>query len=229
MKKFCIIKTLAKNTANVGDEFIIEEGHCRVVKITKDYVYFSNKKKYPRILFNKIMRITAHTERKHKDADKTLKYLLEKKREIRILKKEAKAIYDENRQPGINRLEGFITLPSYIMLTSGGKTIKTYLSPNIHATPEELELSYQSLHGVSYKAFAHGHYIRQENKILLIGKNSFAGRNISDARINFGVSCLKKENYDVMFLTNLDEIFRYYYLLSSESSCKNSDTEEQIP
>ena len=59
-----------------------------------------------------------------------------------------------------------------------------------------MELSYKSLHGTKYTAFAYGYYIQYRNNIALIGMYPFKNRNLSEKRQAFALKCLSKETID---------------------------------
>jgi hypothetical protein len=114
-----------------------------------------------------------------------------------IMRKEAKAIYDEKyRQPAINRMGNDTVLRKYIVLTGVGTTVRFYFSPTDKADAEDMELSYKSLHGTAYSAFAWGYYIQHGSDIALIGMNSYKDRNLSEKRQAFALDCLSKETID---------------------------------
>lgn len=197
MKAFEPVKTLSKNKASVGDVFIIEGAERTVVNVTTQYVYLDNNKYFMKKMFNTWMRIA--TAVRTRDMQSEMKNLSSKHREIEtmIMRKEAKTIYDEKyRQPAVNHIESNTTLNKYIVLTGVGNTVKFYLSPSSKADAEDLELSYQSLHGVAYKAFAWGYYIKHSGCIALIGMHSYKERNLSEKRIQFAIKCLEQETID---------------------------------
>ena len=194
MKVFKVIESLSKNKATVGDKFMIEAYERTVTKITSKYVTLDNGKYYPRRLFNQWMRIAKIVDTR--DTQSVMKNLASKHRETEtmIMRKEAKVEYDAKyRQPAINRIGPDTMLKLYIVLTGVGNTTKFYFAPTFKADAEDLELSYQSLHGVGYKAFAWGYYIQHANDIALIGMHSFKDRNLSDKRKEFALHNLSKE------------------------------------
>lgn len=236
MKTFKIIYSLSKNKANVGDKFKLDSGNREVVKITNRYVYLDNNNYYPVKMFNNWMRIALEIQKR--DENSLIKKMkmdhLEK--EIRIMRKEVKTEYDAKyRQPAVNRMGVDTSLKLYIVLTGVGQTVKFYFSPTSKADIEDLELSYKSLHGTAYSAFAWGYYIQHRNNIALIGMHPFQDRNLSAKRIAFSLACLNKETinnckvnvrlYSDMF-TMFKTIDEEYKLLSSESASTKSEPKE---
>jgi hypothetical protein len=197
MKIFEPVKTLSKNKATIGDVFIIEGAERTVTNVTTQYVYLDNKKYYMKKMFNSWIRIAKAV--RTRDHQSEMKNLASRHREVEsmIMRKEAKTIYDEKyRNPAINHMGIDTNLKKYIVLTGVGSTVKFYLSPTSKADADDLELSYQSLHGVAYKAFAWGYYIKHEGCIALIGMYSHKERNLSEKRIQFAIQCLEKETID---------------------------------
>jgi len=195
MKTFEPIKTLTKNKASIGDKFIIEGGERTVAKITTQYVYLDNGRYFIKKMFNTWMRIAASIEARDKQSLIRNMQIAHMVKETCIMRKEAKIIYDEKyRQPAINRMEGNTSLKLYIVLTGVGNTTKFYFSPTKKADPEDMELSYKSLHGTKYTAFAWGHYIQHDGVIALIGMNQYKDRNLSEKRKNFALLCLRNES-----------------------------------
>lgn len=194
MKIFEPITTLAKNKVSVGDEFLINNKKQIVCQITNQFIYLDNGKQYIKKMFNEWLRISRAI--KIRDEQSNNKNLTSRNREIEtiIMRKEAKAIYDEKyRQSAINHMGADTTLKRYIVLTGVGTTIKFYFSPTFKTDFLDLETSYKSLHGVKYVAFACGYYIQHDNNIALIGMQSFLNRNLSDKRKAFALNCLDKE------------------------------------
>ena len=194
MKAFEPVKTLSKNKATIGDVFIIEGGERTVTNITTQYVYLDNNKYYMKKMFNSWMRIAKAVATR--DMQSEMKNLASKHRETEtmIMRKEAKAEYDEKyREPAINRMGVDTSLKLYIVLTGVAETIKFYFSPTFKADIEDLEKSYKSLHGTKYSAFAWGYYIQHGPHIALIGMHEYLGRNLSDKRKAFAMKCLGKE------------------------------------
>jgi hypothetical protein len=195
MKAFKPIKTLTKNKASIGDKFIIEGGERTVARITTQYVYLDNGRYFIKKMFNAWMRIATTVEKRDEQSLIRSKKIDHMVQEVSIMRKEAKAIYDEKyRQPAINRMEGNTSLKLYIVLTGVGNTTKFYFSPTFKATPEDMELSYKSLHGTKYTAFAWGYYIQHEGVIALIGMHEYKDRNLSEKRKNFALLCLRNES-----------------------------------
>ena len=187
-----VVNTLSRNKASVGDIVVVDNVTCTVIEVTKQYVHLTNGKQYPKKMFNTWIRLGNHLKTQQKAAEtirgNAKKYL----EDIKIMRKEAKAEYDAKyRQPSQSYYGKDTTLLPYIILTGVGETVKFYFSPTVKADEEDLEKSYQSLHGVGYKAFAHGFYIRQDENIALIGINSYKGRNNSEKRIMFALKCLQ--------------------------------------
>ena len=195
MKTFQPVKTLTKNKASIGDKFIIEGGERTVARITSQYVYLDNGKYFIKKMFNAWMRIASAVEKRDEQSlirSKKIDYMMQ---ETSIMRKEAKAIYDEKyRQPAVNRIGEDTSLKLYIVLTGVGNTTKFYFSPTFKATPEDMELSYKSLHGTKYTAFAWGYYIQHQGVIALIGMHSYKERNLSEKRINFALTCLRNDS-----------------------------------
>ena len=197
MKVFKVIKSLSKNKATIGDTFMIETYERTITKITSLYVTLDNGKYYPKKMFNHWMRIARVVDTR--DTQSVMKNLASKHREIEtmIMRKEAKVKYDAKyRQPGINRMGVDTSMKMYIVLTGVGDTVKFYFSPTFKADAEDMELSYKSLHGTKYSAFAYGYYIQYKNNIALIGMHQFQDRNLSEKRQAFALKCLSKETID---------------------------------
>lgn len=194
MTRLEILYSLSKNKTNIGDKFIIDGGNREVKKITKQYIHMDNGNYYPRNMFNRWMRIAQEIEKRDEQSVIRSEKTKHIEREAMIMRKEAKKIYDENyREPGINRMGNDTNLKLFIVLTGVGNTIKFYFSPTSKATPEELEMSYQSLHGVKYKAFSWGYYIQMNNVIALLGMYSYKEKNLSAKRIDLAMVHLNKE------------------------------------
>ena len=237
MKAFEPVKTLSKNKATIGDVFIIEGAERTVTNVTTQYVYLDNKKYYMKKMFNSWMRIA--TAVRTRDMQSEMKNLASKHREkeTMIMRKEAKAVYDEKyRNPAINRMGSDSTLKLYIILTGVGDTVKFYFSPTFKADADDMELSYKSLHGVAYNAFAYGYYIQHGNNIALIGMHSYKERNLSEKRIAFALKCLSKETIDnqkirVRLYNDMAHMFnvrdKETQLLSSPQEQPNKPTEPQ--
>ena len=195
MKAFEPIKTLAKNKASIGDKFIIEGGERTVARLTTQYVYLDNGRNFIMKMFNAWMRIATTVEKRDEQSLIRSKKIDHMVQEVSIMRKEAKAIYDEKyRQPAINRMEGNTSLKLYIVLTGVGNTTKFYFSPTFKATPEDMELSYKSLHGTKYTAFAWGYYIQHKGVIALIVMHEYKDRNLSEKIKNFALLCLRNES-----------------------------------
>jgi hypothetical protein len=227
MKTFKIIYSLSKNKANVGDKFKLDSGNREVVKITNRYVYLDNNNYYPVKMFNNWMRIALEIQKR--DENSLIKKMkmdhLEK--EIRIMRKEVKADYDAKyRQPAVNRMGVDTSLKLYIVLTGVGQTVKFYFSPTSKADIEDLELSYKSLHGTAYSAFAWGYYIQHANNIALIGMYQFQDRNLSAKRIAFSLACLNKEtiNNCRVNVRLYSDMFNMFNVHEQESKLLSSDS-----
>ena len=213
MKAFQLVKTLSKNKATIGDVFIIEGNERTVTNVTTQYVYLDNNKYFLKKMFNTWMRIAKAVETR--DEQSNNKNLASRHREVEsmIMRKEAKAIYDEKyRTPAVNRVNKNECLKTYIVLTGVGSTVKWYFSPTFKADAEDLELSYKSLHGTKYSAFAYGFYIQYNNDIALIGMHSYKERNLSDKRKAFALECLKQTEINshkirVALYQNMAQIF----------------------
>ena len=229
MKTFKIIYSLSKNKANVGDKFKLDSGNREVVKITNRYVYLDNNNYYPVKMFNNWMRIALEIQKR--DENSLIKKMkidhLEK--ELRIMRKEVKADYDAKyRQPAVNRMGADTNLKLYIVLTGVGDTVKFYFSPTFKADAEDMELSYKSLHGTKYSAFAYGYYIQYKNNIALIGMYPFQNRNLSDKRKAFALACLKKETIDT-FKVNVrlyQDMFDMFNIHDKERQLLSSSQEQ---
>jgi hypothetical protein len=213
MKVFQLIKTLSKNKASVGDVFIIEGNERTVARITAQDVYMSNGTQYNKKMFNHWMRIDKAVELRDTQSKKYKEKIDQIYEEVTITRKEAKRIYDEKyRQPAINRVNDNERLKTYIVLTGVGNTVKWYFSPTFKADADDLELSYKSLHGTKYCAFAYGFYIQYNNDIALIGMHSYKERNLSDKRKAFALECLKQTQINghgirVALYQNMAQIF----------------------
>ena len=111
MKTFEVIYALSKNKANVGDKYKIDGANREVIKITNSYVYLDNKNYFPVKMFGTWMRIAkAIEERDELSLIKAMK-LDHKKKEIAIMHKEAKAIYDGMIADGIAKECARFVLP----------------------------------------------------------------------------------------------------------------------
>jgi hypothetical protein len=232
MKAFQPVKTLSKNKAGIGDVFIIEDIKRTVTNITTQYVYIDNGKYYMKKMFNQWIRVANTIAAR--DTQSEMKNLASRHREIEtsIMRKEAKAEYDEKyREPAINRMGADTTLKLYIVLTGVGSTIKFYFSPTFKADIYDLEKSYKSLHGTAYSAFAWGHYIQHGQHIALIGMNQYLERNLSDARKAFAMTCLRKETInDCKVNVNLyNDMFELFGAKAPESKLLSSPTESPKP
>lgn len=232
MKVFKVIQSLSKNKATVGDKFMIEAYERTVTKITSTYVTLDNGKFYPRRMFNHWMRIAKVVETR--DEQSNNKNLASRHREIEsmIMRKEAKAIYDEKyRTPAINRMGNDTVLRKYIVLTGVGTTIKFYFSPTDKADAEDMELSYKSLHGTAYSAFAWGYYIQHRSEIALLGMNSYKERNLSEKRQAFALECLSKETIDNtrVNVRLYDDMFNMFNVHDKERKLLSSPQESPKP
>jgi hypothetical protein len=237
--KFEIIYSLSKNKANVGDKYKIDDGNREVTKITKRYVYLDNKNYFPVKMFNTWMRISLDMQTRDENSLVRKMKIKHREREIAIMRKEVKAEYDEKwRTKGVNHLGRNTQLLPYIVLTGVGDTVKFYFSPTTKSDFEDLELSYKSLHGVAYKAFAYGHYIKHYNNYALIGMYPFNNSNLSDKRKRFAMYCINKEQEELpdgnkikvnaMLYADMVKLFKDSELLSSESeSSKPQPQSEQ--
>ena len=58
MKMFEPITTLSKNKASVGDTIRIDNVIRTITQVSSDTVHTSNKKQYPRLMFNEWIRIS---------------------------------------------------------------------------------------------------------------------------------------------------------------------------
>ena len=229
MKAFQTVKTLSKNKATIGDVFIIEGTERTVTNITTQYVYLDNKKYFLKKMFNTWMRIAKAVETRDMQAE--MKNLASRHREVEsmIMRKEAKAIYDEKyRTPAINRMGNDTVLRKYIVLTGVGTTIKFYFSPTDKADAEDMELSYKSLHGTAYSAFAWGYYIQHGNNIALLGMNSYKDRNLSEKRQAFALDCLSKEtvNNTRVNVRLYDNMFDMFNVQDEERKLLSSPSEQ---
>lgn len=213
MKVFQLVKTLSKNKATVGDVFIIEGNERTVAKITTTDIHMTNGTQYNKKMFNHWMRVDKLVEQRDEQSKKYKEKIDQIYEEVTITRKEAKRIYDEKyRQPAINRVNSNECLKTYIVLTGTGATVKWYFSPTFKADAEDLELSYKSLHGTKYCAFAYGQYIQHGNNIAIVGINSYKDRNLSDKRKAFAFECLKQteingEKIHAIIYKSLDELF----------------------
>jgi hypothetical protein len=227
-KEMKVVNTLSRNKASVGDIVVVDTVTCTVIEITKQYVHLTNGKQYPKKMFNSWIRLANHVKSQQKAAEtirtNAKKYL----EDIKIMRKEAKAEYDAKyRQPSQSYYGQDTTLLPYIILTGVGETVKFYFSSTKKADPEDLEKSYQSLHGVGYKAFAHGFYIRENENIALIGINSFKGRNNSEKRIMFALKCLKNmaidgKPFNVGLYKNLGQLLNFNKMSSENAKLLSS-------
>lgn len=188
------IETIARNKVSVGDKILIEDRVSIVISCTKQHITMDNKSTYPTKLFNKWMRITKQIKERKQQADERLQKMDKVFQDLIILRKEAKVIYDEKwRRKALNYMGINTELRKYIVLTGVGATIKFYMSPTHKATVKDLENSYKSLHGLAYRAFAWGYYIRHEQDVALIGMHPYLDRNLSNARKDFAIKCINME------------------------------------
>jgi hypothetical protein len=195
--KFETLLSLSKNKASVGDRFVIETGIRTVTQITTKYTYLDNGTYYPKKLFNRWMRIANDIA--YRDKHSIIKYMKadEAHKDAVVMRKESKEVYDEKyREPGVNRMGKNTSLKLYIVLSGVGNTVKFYFSPTFKADPEDLESSYRSLHGTSYKAFAWGYYIQHENNIALIGMYSYKDEVLTEKRVRFAMNNVEREIID---------------------------------
>ena len=188
------IEIKAKNKVSVGDKILIEDRVSIVISCTRQHIILDNNSTYPTKLFNKWIRIARQIKERKQQADERLKKIDKVFQDLIIMRKEAKVIYDEKwRRKALNYMGIDTMLRKYIVITGVGATIKFYMSPTHKADVKDLENSYKSLHGTAYKAFAWGYYIRHENNVALIGMQSYLGRNTSNARKEFAVTCINNE------------------------------------
>jgi hypothetical protein len=189
---FDTIKQTAKNKVSVGDEFIIEDGHRTVTKISTQYVYLDNGRYYIKKHFNSWVRI----DRNIKDNQESS---LRIKNDLALLKKEAKKEYDKKYKLPSKDYLAENTILKFVVMTQSNNVNneipKFYFSPTIKADYDDLVASYRSLHGLGYMAIAEGEYILQEDKLVLIGLRPFKNLSklLSDKRKNFILINLVKE------------------------------------
>ena len=194
---FETVKQQATNKVSVGDEFIIEDGHRTVTKISTQYVYLDNGRYYIKKHFNSWVRI-----------DNAIKinqeHSLRVKNDLILLKKEAKKEYDKKyKLPSKDYLSENTILKFVVMTQSNNvnnEIPKFYFSPTIKADYDDLVASYRSLHGLGYMAIAEGEYILQEDKLVLIGLKPFKNisKLLSDKRKNFIlINLVKEKKYKV--------------------------------
>jgi len=209
MKMFEPITTLSKNKASVGDTIRIDNVIRTITEVTKDTVHTSNKKQYPRLMFNEWLRIANAIKTSKASIDAQMyntsdtMLIITRKAEAAYNKKWAKPAHNK---PGRNTT----TLP-YIVLTDG-KSIKFYLTPTTKANAYDLEMSFKSLHGTKFYAFAQGEYIKYQQQIILIGMHSFKDRNLSDKRKAFAVKSfkndMKNDNYPIpQYYESMQDLF----------------------
>lgn len=189
---FDTIKQTAKNKVSVGDEFIIEDGHRTVTKISTQYVYMDNGRYYIKKHFNSWVRI----DRNIKDNQESS---LRIKNDLVLLKKEAKKEYDKKYKLPSKDYLAENTILKFVVVTQSNNVNneipKFYFSPTIKADYNDLVASYRSLHGLGYIGIAEGEYILQEDKLVLIGLRPFKNisKLLSDKRKNFILINLVKE------------------------------------
>ena len=191
------IDTKAKNKVSLNDTILIEERIATVKKLTKEFITMDDNTMYPTKLFNKWIRLARQIKERRLQADERFYKADKIFEDLIILRKEAKIIYDEKwRRKAMQYMGINTTLRKYILLSGGGSTIKFYMSRTHKADAKDLEKSYKSLHGIGYKAFAWGYYIKHEQNIALIGMQPYLNRNLSDARKEFALVCINRETTD---------------------------------
>lgn len=193
-----VVTTLSKNKASEGDIYVLDASTCTVTTISKQYVHLSNGKQYPVKMFNSWVRLAHQMKNLQRAAEGTRKNAKKYLEEIKILRKEAKKDYDEKyKQPSKDYPGSDTTLYPYIILNGVADTkVHFYFSPTKKADAEDLEKSFRSLHGLGFKAFAQGYYIRYKNTYALIGMSSYKNRNLSEKRIKFALHCLLNTKID---------------------------------
>jgi hypothetical protein len=240
MKMFEPINTLSKNKASVGDTFLVDNVERTVTQVTGHMVVLSNKKEYPKQLFNNWMRISKAIREQRYATDELRHKVHEIEDDLIVLHRNAEEAYQKRwAKPAKNNTGGNTSTLPYIVLTDG-KDIFFYLSPTTKATTYDLEMSFKSQHGTKFYAFANGVYIQYADHVILIGMHSFRGRNLSAKRKKFALACfrkhMKKSELPVpRFYESMEEFFEIKHaeevtdkLLSSESE-PPAPTVEQEP
>lgn len=194
---FETIKQQAKNKVTVGDEFIIEDGHRTVTKISTQYVYMDNGRYYIKKHFNSWVRIDNAIKINQENS-------LRAKNDLVLLKKEAHIEYNKKYKQApkdyhtTNSIHKFVIMA--LNINTDNKPPQFYFSPSLRADVFDLIASYKSLHGIGYHAIAQGEYIIQDNKLILIGLKPYNDnpKLLSDKRKHFCMIKLMEEcKYDL--------------------------------
>jgi len=217
---FETIKQQAKNKVTVGDEFIIEDGHRTVTKISTQYVYMDNGRYYIKKHFNSWVRIDNAIKINQESS-------LRIKNDLVLLKKEAHKEYNKKYKQApkdyhtTNSLHKFVIMA--VNINTDNKPPQFYFSPTLRADYSDLIASYKSLHGLGFHAIAQGEYIVQDHKLILIGLKPYNDnpKVFRDRRMHFCMYKLQEEcKYDLYTVDSYEELIRrgaYTYKLLSSS------------
>jgi hypothetical protein len=226
---FETIKQQAKNRVTVGDEFIIEDGHRTVAKISTQYVYLDNGKYFIKKQFNSWVRIDNAIKINQESS-------LRVKNDLVLLKKEAHKEYNKKYKQApkdyhtTNSLHKFVIMA--VNINTDNKPPQFYFSPTLRADYNDLIASYKSLHGLAFHPIAQGEYIVQDNKLILIGLMPYNGnpKLLRDRRKHFCMIKLQEEcKYDLYTVDSYQELITrgaYMYKLLSSSTQPASQPKE---
>ena len=232
---FETIKQQAKNKVTVGDEFIIEDGHRTVTKISTQYVYMDNGRYYIKKHFNSWVRIDNAIKINQESS-------LRVKNDLVLLKKEAHIEYNKKYKKApkdyhtTNSVHKFVIMA--LNINTDNKPPQFYFSPSLRADYYDLMSSYKSLHGIGYHPIAQGEYIVQDNKLILIGLKPYNDnpKLLSDKRKAFCMIKLMEEcKYDLYTADSYDELISrgaYLYKLLSSShkpASQPKQTSQAVP
>lgn len=191
MKMFEPLNTLSKNKATVGDTFLVDNVERTVTQVTGRMVILSNKKEYPKQLFNHWMRISKAIREQRYATDDLRHKAHQIEEDMIVLHRNAEEAYQKRwARPAEHNIGRNTSKLPYIVLTDG-KDIFFYLSPTTKATTNDLEMSFKSQHGTKFYAFGHGIYIEHDKHVILIGMESYKGRNLSHKRKHFALKTFK--------------------------------------
>jgi len=186
------INTLSKNKASVGDTFLVDNVERTVTQVTGHMVVLSNKKEYPKQLFNNWMRISRAIKEQRYATDELRHKVHAIEEDLIIMHRQAEEAYQKRwAKPAKHNSGGNTSTLPYIVLTDS-KDIFFYLSPTTKATLNDLEISFKSQHGTQFYAFAYGAFIEYQHHVILIGMQSYKDRNLSKKRKNYALNCFKK-------------------------------------
>jgi hypothetical protein len=192
MKMFEPINTLSKNKASVGDTFLVDNVERTVTQVTGHTIVLSNKKEYPKQLFNNWMRISKAIREQRYATDDLRNKVHEIEEDMIVLHRQAEEAYQKRWARPAKHNEGGNTSTMLYIVVTDGKDIFFYLSPTTKATTYDLEMSFKSQHGTQFYAFASGVYMQHEQHIILVGMHSYRNRNLSKKRKRYALICFRK-------------------------------------